>query len=69
MKNLTIRIYESGDGGYKYDIYDYDIMESINDGDIEEEIDEFNRDGGHCTGTIKEAIGMASEQALKVMEK
>lgn len=52
LKELVIKIYESEQCGFKYDIFDADDekAESI--------------DGGHCTSDLLSALKMAGEQAL-----
>lgn len=54
MDNITIKIYLSSEGdSYMYDIYDTD----------EPEEDTESIDGGECTGTMLDALGMATAQA------
>jgi len=55
IKELVIKIYESDQCGYKYDIFDQDNEEAE------------SLDGGHCTSDIVNACRMASEQALDML--
>lgn len=57
MKELVIKIYESDQCGYKYDIFDQDSedAESI--------------DGGHCTSDLVNALNMAISQATEIVLK
>lgn len=60
MDGITIRIWKAeSEEGYFYDIFD---TEDAND---ESEA----VDGGLCTGTFEDAIGMASEQAITIINK
>lgn len=60
MSEITIHIYASEQGGYKYDIYS---------GSPEEVADEGREsiDGGHCTTTMRNALEMAAGQAADAM--
>lgn len=58
LENLTINIYLNSDGDYNYDIY-------RNPEDIENGVESF--DGGCCTGSLTDALGMATEQAEGVI--
>ena len=52
LKELVIKIYESDQCGFKYDIYD------------SEKEDAESVDGGHCTSDLLSALEMATDQAL-----
>lgn len=61
METLTIVITEASDEpGYFYDIYDAS-PETINNQAIE------SLDGGFCTSTMKNALGMATKQAKELL--
>lgn len=64
VRNLTINIWEASEGGYIYDIYINKELEELEDIDGE--------DGGHCTGTLRNALDMTNDQAkdmVKILEK
>lgn len=62
MKNITITIsYSEGEEGYMYDIYTC-TPEQIADGADSE-------DGGCCTGSLADALEMATEQAKAIITK
>lgn len=57
---MTISIYESSDGdGFFYDIFDR-APEDVEDLDP--------LDGGFCTTTMENALGMAMAQALEIIQ-
>ena len=56
MKELTIKIYESNQCGFKYDIF--------NDDSPDDSID-----GGHCTSDLVNALEMATDQAMAIALK
>ena len=56
MKELVIKIYESEQCGYKYDIYDQDSEDAE------------SLDGGHCTSDLANALEMATDQAIALVE-
>lgn len=58
---ITIRITEATEGGYMYDIYDGNAVDDELAGDT--------YDGGQCTTTIGNALGMANEAALKMIRE
>lgn len=58
MHEMTIHIYPTDQGGYKYDIY----RGSPEDAEGADSID-----GGHCTTTMVNALGMAASQAEALM--
>ncbi len=62
MEALTIRIYAAAEGGYMYDIYDTDVADNI-----EPELESV--DGGLCTTTMLNALGMAAQQAEELIER
>jgi len=61
MDEITITIYRSEEGGYKYDIYDCGLEEAVERDD--------STDGGHCTSTMIHALGMAESQAKDLIER
>lgn len=62
INTLTIQIYYSETNeGYMYDIYECEASEVE---EIEDSID-----GGLCTGTIKDALGMATEMAEEIIKR
>lgn len=64
IDELTIHIrpaLDQDEEGYMYDIYDTNPGEA-DDGLID------SIDGGMCTGSLKDAIGMAMEQALDLVK-
>lgn len=54
MESVTIRITEAVEGGYFYDIWEKDVAAGN---------DEESDDGGFCTTTMLNALGMAMQQA------
>lgn len=60
MQELAIKIFESSNGdGYYYDIFDI-VDPSMGDESI---------DGGFCTTTMENALGMATQQALEIIKR
>ena len=60
MPSLTITITDaSGEEGYMYDIYNCEAE------DINDEIDSL--DGGCCTGSLEDALEMATSQAKEII--
>lgn len=55
MKEITIHLYEASEGGFMYEIYDCAPEDT-------EDVDSI--DGGFCTTTIENALDMARDQAL-----
>lgn len=53
MESITIRISEYSEGGYYYDIWPSDVVETDTESD----------DGGLCTTTMLNALEMAHDQA------
>ncbi len=67
MQELTIRIWptdqgDGGNGGYMYTIYATDSTD-------EDKLDDFEIDGGLCTGTLADALGMAQDQAMDIIKR
>jgi len=62
IDEMTLHIYASDEGGYKFDIYEGSPEEVA--GDERESLD-----GGHCTGTQANAIDMASAQAQALISR
>lgn len=58
MDDLTIHIYASDEGGYKYDIWTTDPENALDTDSV---------DGGHCTTTMLNALGMANDQAAHII--
>lgn len=54
MNEIVIHIYENSEGGYNYELYTSEeaFTESEGEGDIE---------SGTCTGTLQEAVSMATD--------
>lgn len=65
LEAVTIKIYRASNGGYLYDIYDCDAIDLAQQMEDEPESD----DGGLCTGTFKDAIGMAAGHAESLIER
>lgn len=62
MDALTIVIEAVMEGGYQYDIYAGTPVE-IESGDVA------SLDGGLCTTTLENALGMAASQAVEIIKK
>jgi len=60
MKTIAIEIYENSEGEFNYEIYS--CAEDIEDG-------EDSLDGGCCTSTIENALGMATDQAQRLLTR
>jgi len=60
MKSIAIEIYENSEGEFNYEIYS--CAEDIEDG-------EDSLDGGVCTGTIENALEMATDQAKVLLAR
>lgn len=60
MENITITIHYGENEGYLYDIY-AGTAEEVAADTIE------SLDGGCCTGTLEDALGMATEQAREII--
>lgn len=60
MDSITITITRSDEGGYMYDIYTHDLEASA----MMAEEETGSEDGGLCTTTLANAIGMAAAQAV-----
>lgn len=60
---FTITIHNSADGDWMYDIYKGSIEDIGADNDID------SLDGGACTGSMKNALEMASHQALELYKR
>lgn len=59
---ITITIYESeSEDGYMYDIYNTDLQGAV-------DTDDGSIDGGLCTGSMADAVGMATAQALELLK-
>lgn len=56
MEELTIKIHK-GEEGWYFDIYDVEETEEVD-----------SLDGGLCTGTLEDALGMAYEQAKELLK-
>lgn len=56
-EEVTIKIYQNSDGDYNYDVYDTNDVDD----------DTQSVDGGTCTSTMANAIGMATDCALKMI--
>ena len=62
MDKLTIHIFYSPmNEGWNFDIYDQDTRDVLDDID--------SLDGGLCTGSLQDALGMAYEQARDLINK
>ena len=59
LEELTIHIYPNNDGDINYEIH-----ETPEDIDNQDELD-----GGTCTGTLQEALEMATNQAKELIKK
>ena len=60
IDGIIIRIYKAQDeDGYFYDIYDSETWDE----------DDVSVDGGLCTTTLENAIGMASDQAIELVNR
>lgn len=59
MEEIIIQIFEHSEGGYEYNIYE-------NESDLDENV---SLDGGLCTGTLMDALGMAMEQSKVIIKK
>ncbi len=63
ITELTISIYEAADGGFMYDIYKNKDLAAI------AESPSHSDDGGLCTTSITNALGMAVSQAQDLIKK
>lgn len=64
MDSITITISPTDAGGYMYEVYQGDLdeaVEAMNEGDSSE--------GGHCTTTLANALGMAADAALTIIKR
>lgn len=59
MENLNIVIQTNSEGEYIYDVYNCDVE------DMAEGMD--SMDGGCCTGTLEDALDMATEMAKQII--
>lgn len=59
MDSITIRIMESSEGGYVFDIYENDAIDELATPD----------DRGLCTTTMLNALDMAMEQVKSVIKR
>lgn len=66
MKALTITIYEASEGGYLYDIYDTELEQTAR---LIESGQNDSLDGGLCTTTLLNALGMATQQAEALIKR
>lgn len=62
MTGITIEIHESDEGGYYYTIYGQELDAIVSGEDLDD------RDGGQCTTTMLNALGMATEQAAALIK-
>jgi len=64
--NIVIHIYEScsDEGGYMYDIYN--LKDGVHE-KLEEALDGICDDGGHCTGSLENALEMATDNVFDVL--
>lgn len=58
---LTINIFETSEGEWQYDIYNCDLTDAANGADP--------LDGGVCTTTLENALGMAVQQAQDLIKR
>lgn len=65
MDAITIRIYQAEAGGYMYDIYKGDAIEEAYTESLAPDSD----DGGMCTTTMQNALGMAVQQATAIIRQ
>lgn len=64
MDSITITIKEYSEGGYYYDIYDHEHGADCEDAEECE-----SEDGGWCTTTMANALGMAESAARDLIER
>lgn len=58
MESITIRITEASEGGYIYDLYKFDAINELAE----------PWDGGQCTTTMLNALGMAVQEAEEIIK-
>lgn len=67
MESITITVTESSNGGYVYQVWAHDLEVSAML--AEEGSTEGDDNGGLCTSTLLNALGMALEQAESLIER
>lgn len=67
MESLTINVFLRADGDYDYQVWPCDLDEASerNDNGSDEGAD----NGGVCTGSLSDAVGMAADAARELIKQ